>query len=180
MIHRLANVHSKSIGEGTLIWQYVIILPEAIIGKNCNINAYCFIENDVVIGNNVTVKCGVYLWDGMHIEDNVFIGPNATFINDNHPRSKEYPRKFLRTKLEYGASVGAGSIILGGITIGRNAMIGAGSILTKNVPNNTLWMGNPAKQIRYICDCGHPLDDDFICTECKNEFTFKENILIKK
>lgn len=150
MIHPLANVESKSIGENTSIWQFVVVLKNAQIGNNCNINAHCFIENDVILGENVTVKCGVYLWDGMRIANNVFIGPNVTFINDNYPRSKDYPDEFLRTVIENGASIGAGSVILGGLTIGENSMIGAGSVLTKNVPANELWFGNPARFIKKI------------------------------
>lgn len=148
-IHPLADVKSGKIGEGTRIWQYVVILSKAQIGENCNINCHCFIENDVRIGNNVTVKSGVYLWDGLVIEDNVQIGPNVTFTNDKYPRAKQ-PFTLQRTTLRKNASIGAGSIILGGITIGENAMIGAGSVVTKDVPPNELWLGNPAKFIRVL------------------------------
>ena len=144
-IHEKAEVQTQSIGEETRIWQYSIILARAKIGSNCNINAHCFIENDVVIGNNVTVKCGVYLWDGITIEDDVFIGPNATFTNDKYPRSKVYPQEFIRTVIRKRAAVGANATILCGITIGENAMIGAGSVVTKDVPAGELWYGNPAK-----------------------------------
>lgn len=150
MIHNLSDVKTKHIGEGTNIWQYVVVLEKAVIGKNCNINCHCFIENDVTIGDNATIKSGVYLWDGLRIGNNVFIGPNVTFINDKYPRSKEYPDKFLQTIIEDGVSIGAGSIIMGGIKIGKNAMIGAGSLVTKDVPLNQLWYGNPAKYIRDI------------------------------
>lgn len=149
MIHPTADVQCSNIGEGTRIWQFVVILPEARIGANCNINAHCFIENDVIIGNNVTVKCGVYLWDGVVIEDNVQIGPNVTFTNDKYPRAKK-EFKLQRTMIKKNASVGAGSIILGGITIGKNAMIGAGSVVTKDIPDNELWYGSPAKFVRDI------------------------------
>jgi UDP-2-acetamido-3-amino-2,3-dideoxy-glucuronate N-acetyltransferase len=149
-IHPSAEVQTAQIGDGTCIWQYCVVLKNAIIGKNCNINYNVFIEDDVIIGDNVTVKSGVQLWDGLRIADNVFIGPNVTFINDNYPRSKNYPAKFLETKLEEGASIGAGAIILGGINIGKNAMIGAGSIVTKNVPGNELWVGSPAKFVKKI------------------------------
>ena len=150
MIHPLADVSSKLIGEGTSIWQFTIILEKAQIGNNCNINAHCFIENDVIIGNNVTIKCGVSVWDGLRIADHVFVGPNVTFINDNYPRSKQYPDKFLETVIEEGASIGAGSIVLGGLRIGKNAMIGAGSVVTKNIPESELWLGNPARFIKKI------------------------------
>ncbi len=143
--HALSDVQSKNIGDETRIWQYSIVLEGAKIGSNCNINALCFIENDVVIGNNVTVKCGVQLWDGTTIEDDVFIGPNATFTNDKYPRSKVYPKEFIRTTIKRKASIGANSTILCGITIGENAMIGAGSVVTKDVPDGELWYGNPAK-----------------------------------
>jgi UDP-2-acetamido-3-amino-2,3-dideoxy-glucuronate N-acetyltransferase len=150
MIHPLSDVHSKLIGEGTIIWQYVIVLGNAVIGKNCNINAHCFIEDDVIIGDNVTLKCGIYVWNGLRIENNVFIGPNATFINDNFPRSKKYPDQFLNTIIRDGASIGAGAIILGGLTIGKKSMIGAGSVVTKNIPDNELWVGNPARFLKKI------------------------------
>ena len=150
MIHKLADVQSKQIGKDTNIWQFCVILPNAIIGNNCNICANVFIENDVFVGNNVTVKCGVQLWDGVTVEDDVFIGPNVTFTNDLFPRSKQYPQKFEKTNIKKGASIGANSTILAGITIGENAMIGAGSVVTKDVPANTLWYGNPAEFIRNL------------------------------
>lgn len=150
MRHSTADIKSENIGADTIVWQFVIILPEAVIGNGCNINAHCFIDNGVVIGNNVTVKCGVYIWDGIRIGNNVFIGPNVTFTNDKYPRSKHYPGKFQKTIVEDGASIGAGSVILGGITIGRNVMIGAGSVVTKNIPSGELWFGNPAKFIRKL------------------------------
>jgi acetyltransferase-like isoleucine patch superfamily enzyme len=149
-IHPLSDVQSVQIGENTNIWQFCVILKNAQIGTNCNICAHCFIENDVKIGNNVTVKSGVYLWDGIEIEDDVFIGPNVTFTNDKYPRSKQYPDKFLKTKIQKGASIGAGSVILGGITVGEKAMIGAGSLVVKDIPAGQLWMGSPAKYVRNI------------------------------
>lgn len=149
MIHPFSDCQKENISENTNIWQFVVVLPKAIIGENCNICSHCFIENDVVIGDNVTVKCGVYLWDGITIEDNVQIGPNVTFTNDKYPRAKK-PFELQRTTIKKNASIGAGSIILGGITIGENAMIGAGSVVTKDIPENELWFGNPAKFIRKI------------------------------
>lgn len=144
-VHEKADVHTKNIGDDTKVWQFSIILAGAKIGANCNINAHCFIENDVIIGNNVTVKSGVQLWDGITIEDDVFIGPNATFTNDKYPRSKVYPQEFIRTIIKKKAAIGANATIICGITIGENAMIGAGSVVTKDVPAGELWYGNPAK-----------------------------------
>lgn len=143
-IHPLADVHSSQIGEDSRVWQYSVILAQAIIGKNCNICAHTLIENDVSIGDNVTVKSGVFIWDGITIEDNAFIGPNVTFTNDKNPRSKQYPEAFLRTVVEAGASIGANATILPGIKIGKNAMVGAGAVVTKDVPENAIVVGNPA------------------------------------
>ena len=141
MIHKLSDVQSKNIGETTNIWQFVVVLKGATIGENCNICANVFIENDVVIGNNVTVKCGVQLWDGLRVEDDVFIGPNATFCNDKYPKSRNHDFALLSTTIKKGASIGANATILPGITIGENAMIAAGAIVTKDVPANTLVKG---------------------------------------
>jgi UDP-2-acetamido-3-amino-2,3-dideoxy-glucuronate N-acetyltransferase len=145
MIHPLADVQSKNIGEDTNVWQFSIILPRATIGKNCNINCHVFIENEVMIGNNVTIKPGVQVWDGIVIEDDVFIGPNVTFTNDLKPRSKQYPEHFLKTIIKKGASIGANTTVLPGITIGEYALVGAGSVVTKDVEPFTLVYGNPAK-----------------------------------
>ena len=120
--------------------------------------AFVLIENDVVIGNNVTVKSGVQLWDGVRIEDNVFIGPNVTFTNDITPRSKKYPESFAKTVVRRGASIGANSTIIAGNEIGAYAMVGAGSVVTKDIPANTLWYGNPAKMHGYVTDDGIILD----------------------
>ena len=149
-IHPLADVQSKNIGEDTKIWQFCVVLPNAIIGNNCNINAQVLIENDVIIGDNVTVKSGVQIWDGTRIENNVFIGPNATFTNDLLPRSKEYPESFSGITLKNGASIGANATILPGVTIGERAMVGAGAVVTKDVPDYAIVVGNPAKVIRTI------------------------------
>ena len=143
-IHPLADVHSSKIGEDSRVWQYSVILAQAQIGKNCNICAHTLIENDVVLGDNVTVKSGVFIWDGITIQDNVFIAPNVTFTNDKHPRSKQYPEEFLRTVIEEGASIGANATILPGIKIGQYAMVGAGAVVTKDVPENAIVIGNPA------------------------------------
>lgn len=145
MIHPLADVKTDRIGKNTIIWQFSVILEMASIGDNCNINCHTFIENDVVIGNNVTIKSGVFLWDGISVEDNVFIGPNVTFTNDKYPKSKIYPQTFQNIVVKQGASIGANCTILGGVVIGKNSLIGAGSLVTKSVPDNELWIGSPAE-----------------------------------
>lgn len=150
MIHPTSDVKATNIGDNTNIWQFCVVFPQAIIGSNCNICAQVLIENDVVIGDNVTVKSGVQLWDGIIIEDNVFIGPNATFTNDLFPRSKNPNWKLSKTVIKKGASIGANATVLAGVTIGENAMIGAGSVVTKDVPANTVWCGNPAKFVREV------------------------------
>ena len=150
MIHPLSDCKSTHIGKDTNIWQYCVIFPEAKIGENCNICANVLIENDVTVGNNVTVKSGVQLWDGVTVEDNVFIGPNVTFTKDLFPRSKVHPKEYLKTIIKKGASIGANSTIVCGHIIGENAMIGAGSVVTKDVPAGEVWYGNPARFIRKI------------------------------
>ncbi|MDN3398529.1 WxcM-like domain-containing protein [Psychrobacter sp. APC 3426] len=149
-IHPLSDVMSTRIGQKTKVWQYSVILPKAVIGENCNICAHTLIENDVVIGNNVTVKSGVYIWDGTTLKDNVFIGPCVTFTNDKKPRSKQYPDEFPKTVVEEGASIGANATLLPGITIGKNALIGAGAVVTKSVPENAIMVGNPAAIKGYV------------------------------
>lgn len=146
-IHEDARVATKAIGSGTNIWQFSIVLGGACIGADCNINAHVFIENDVVIGDRVTIKCGVQLWDGTRVGDDVFIGPNVTFTNDLLPRSKLRPVAFAPIILENGCSIGANSTLIAGITIGERAMIGAGSVCTRSVPPFGLWYGNPARQM---------------------------------
>lgn len=167
MIHKLSDVQTHNIGKNTSIWQFCVVLKNAKIGCNCNINAYVLIENDVLIGNNVTIKSGVQVWDGIILEDNVFIGPNVTFTNDFLPRSKQYPNEFLKTTIKKGASVGANSTIIGGITIGEYAMIGAGSVITKNIGNQELWYGNPANRKGLVCKCGAKCDESLVCHECR-------------
>jgi acetyltransferase-like isoleucine patch superfamily enzyme len=149
-IHPSSDVQSKQIGEGTRVWQYVVILPGAIIGRDCNICSHCFIENKVSVGDRVTVKCGVQLWDGITLEDDVFIGPNVTFTNDLEPRSRNAAAKLLPTLVKKGATIGANTTILPGVTIGEGAMVGAGAVVTKDVPPKTLVVGNPARIIRTL------------------------------
>lgn len=150
MIHPLADCKSNKIPESTNIWQYCVVFPNAQIGEDCNICSHCLIENEVVIGNHVTIKSGVQVWDGITLEDSVMIGANVCFTNDLYPRSKNKDWKLLPTIVHKGASVGAGSVILPGLEIGEHAMIGAGSVVTKNIPSNTLWYGNPAQMRGFI------------------------------
>lgn len=150
-IHDSAIVeHGASIGKRTNVWAFSHILSGAKIGSDCNICDQVFIENDVLVGNRVTIKSGVQLWDGIEVEDDVFIGPNVTFTNDKNPRSKIYPEEFLRTHIGKGASLGANSTILPGLTIGSDAMIGAGAVVTRNVPTRAIVIGNPAKIVGYV------------------------------
>jgi acetyltransferase-like isoleucine patch superfamily enzyme/dTDP-4-dehydrorhamnose 3,5-epimerase-like enzyme len=149
MIHETADVRTDQIGPETRIWQYCVLMEGVKIGGNCNICANVLIEGDVIIGNNVTIKSGVQLWNGLVIEDNVFIGPNATFTNDIFPRSKIYPTSFLKTVIKNGASVGANATILPGLSIGEGAMIGAGAVVTRDVPSNAIVLGNPARIVGY-------------------------------
>jgi UDP-2-acetamido-3-amino-2,3-dideoxy-glucuronate N-acetyltransferase len=150
MIHPSSDVQSTHIGARTRVWQYVVILPGAVIGEDCNICAHTMIENDVVIGHRVTVKSGVFLWDGLTIEDDVFIGPCVAFSNDKYPRSRQYPETFSRTVVKHGASIGANATILPGLTLGRHCMIGAGAVVTRDVPDHAVVIGNPATIVRYL------------------------------
>jgi|SRR5512143_1137766 acetyltransferase-like isoleucine patch superfamily enzyme len=156
-IHPTALVASSRIGDGTRIWAFCNVLPGAAIGSGCNICDRCFIENDVVIGDRVTIKCGVSVWDGIRLEDDVFVGPDVSFSNDARPRSgvhlSEYPKTIVRT----GASIGTGSILVPGVVIGRWAMIGAGSLITRDVPDFALAYGSPARVHGSVCRCGKTL-----------------------
>lgn len=167
-IHPHADIQTTNIGEGTKIWQYVVILPGARIGKNCNICAQCFIENDVIVGDNVTIKNGVQLWDGIRVEDEVFIGPNVTFSNDKFPRSKQYPEKYLETNIKKGASIGVNSTILPGLVIGQKAMVGAGSVVTRSIPPNAIVVGNPARIVGYVDALFHEKQANIIGVDSKN------------
>ena len=149
-IHPLSDIQSTTIGAGTRLWQYVVVLPGARIGQDCNICSHCLIENDVVVGDRVTVKSGVQLWDGLRLGDDVFVGPNASFTNDRFPRSQKKPDKFLVTTIHNGASIGAGAVILPGVVIGSKAMVAAGAVVTRSVPPNAVVVGNPAKIVGYV------------------------------
>jgi len=157
MIHPSAQVDTPHIGPNTRVWQYAVILSGARIGDHCNINCHTFIENQVVLGDHVTVKSGVYLWDGLRAEDQVFIGPNATFVNNRYPRAGMPLDPYPETVLERGCSIGAGAVILDQLRIGRYALVAAGAVVTRDVPPHALVRGNPARQCGWVDEEGFPL-----------------------
>lgn len=157
-IHPQAIVESDAIGARTRIYAFVHILSGATIGSDCNINDHCFIEGGVEIGDRVTVKCGNYLWTGVKVEDDVFLGPNVVYTNDIRPRSKQYPEAFERIHIRHGASIGANSVLKGGISIGEFALIGMGSVVTDDVPAYAIAFGNPARVQGHVCRCGEGLE----------------------
>lgn len=154
----LVEIGAK-IGSGTRIWAFAHVLGGAVVGKDCNLCDHTFVEQDVVIGDRVTLKCGVYLWNGLVVEDDVFIGPSATLTNDLRPRSRQYPKSFPITRLRQGCTIGANATILPGITLGRWSMIGAGAVVTRTVPDYALMTGNPAKRKGWVCRCGERLQE---------------------
>jgi len=158
--HPTALVASKAIGDGTRIWAFVNILAGARIGRDCNICDRCFVENDVVLGDRVTVKCGVSLYDGLTLENDVFVGPDVTFANDPRPRSGRHLDRYPRTLVREGASLGAAAILLPGVTVGRYAMVGAGALVTRDVPDHALAYGSPARVHGHIGRCGSTLRFD--------------------
>ena len=159
-IHPSGICESDNVGDGTRIWAFAHVLPGARIGSDCNINDHVFIENDVVVGDRVTVKSGVQLWDGIRLGDDVFVGPNATFTNDPFPRSKEYPESFAQTVVGPGASIGANSVLLPGIRVGRRAMVGAGAVVVRDVPPHAIVVGNPARIVGYADSAPSPDPED--------------------
>jgi UDP-2-acetamido-3-amino-2,3-dideoxy-glucuronate N-acetyltransferase len=168
-IHPSAQIEGATIGTGTRVWQFCIILPQAQVGDNCNICAHVFIENDVVIGDRVTIKSGVQLWDGTRIEDDVFIGPNATFTNDRTPRSRKR-RSLLVTRVQRCATIGANATILPGLTIGQAAMVSAGAVVTRDVPEHGLMVGNPARRKGWVCLCGETLRGSGLSCQCGKRY----------
>jgi len=156
-IHPTALVATKRVGEGTRIWAFVNVLAGATIGRDCNICDRCFIENDVILGDRVTVKCGVSLYDGVRLEDGVFVGPDVCFSNDPRPRSGVRPELPVKIVVREGSSLGAGAILLPGVTVGRFAIVGAGSLVTRDVPDFALAYGAPARRHGFVCRCGQNL-----------------------
>jgi len=181
-LHERAWVESDNIGKNTRIWAFTHIMKNVKIGNNCNIGEHCFIENGVIIGDDVTVKNGISLWDGIIIENKVFLGPNSVFTNDIRPRSKSYNYTISKTIIKEGASIGANATVIGGIELGQYCMIGAGSVVTKNVPDFALIYGNPAKIKGYACECGKRLQftNDVAVCECGKKYEKKKKIIIRK
>jgi len=149
-VHPQALCETAAVGAGTRIWAFAYVLDGARIGRDANVCSHVFIEGDVVVGDRVTIKSGVQLWNGVRLEDDVFVGPNATFTNDLFPRSKHRPERFVETLVERGASIGANATILAGVTIGRGAMVGAGAVVTRSVPPHAVVTGNPARVRRFV------------------------------
>ena len=182
-VHHSALVATDKIGDDTRIWAFCNILEGAQIGADCNICDHCSIEGEVIIGDRVTVKNSVSLWNGMVIEDDVFIGPSAVFTNDIYPRSKVYHNEVDKTLIRQGATIGANAVVVAGYTIGRYAFIGAGAVVTKNIPDHTIWYGNPAQFIGYVCMCGkrlrESLPNELKCT-CGLAYTNTDGIVVPK
>ena len=152
-VHPQGLCQSEQIGPGSRIWAFAHVLPGAVIGREANICDFVFIEDGVVLGDRVTVKCHVALWDGVRVGDDVFIGPSAVFANDRYPRSKR-PVPALRTVLERGCSIGAGAVLTPGVRVGSYALVGAGAVVTRDVPPFALVFGNPARVAGLVCRCG--------------------------
>lgn len=172
LIHPTALVESSGVGEGTRIWAFVHILEGAVVGNNCKIGDHSFIEGGAVIGDRVTVKNNALIWHGVTIGDDVFVGPNAVFTNVTAPRSRHqtYPEDWEKTEVADRATIGANSTIVSGIRLGYNCMVGAGSVVTKDVPDHALVYGNPARQDGWVCDCGSRLAEDLKCSNCGRKY----------
>ncbi len=145
------------VGARTRVWAFAHVCAGAVVGEDCNLCDHTFVEKGVRIGHRVTLKCGVYLWDGVVLDDDVFVGPGVAFVNDLRPRSRKYPAQFLKTHLQQGCTVGANATLLP-VTIGRGAMVAAGAVVTRDVPAHALVRGNPARWVNWVCDCGETLD----------------------
>jgi acetyltransferase-like isoleucine patch superfamily enzyme len=181
-VHASAIVETTQIGDGTRIWAYTHVMPDVTIGADCNIGDHCFIESGATIGNQVTIKNGNMVWEGVHLEDGVFVGPLVVFTNDLYPRSPRLPqvqnryadRGWLKpTIIKRGASLGAGSVILAGVTLGEFCLVGAGSIVNRSIPPHALAVGSPARLRGWVCQCGQRLvfsNETAACATCGLEF----------
>jgi acetyltransferase-like isoleucine patch superfamily enzyme len=175
-VHPAAICEAAVVGSGTRIWAFAHILEDAVVGRDCNICDHVFVENGACLGDRVTVKNGVMIWNGVTLEDEVFCGPGVIFTNDRHPRSGRMPEVACRyrrpenwlvpTVVRRGATIGAGAIIICGVTVGRYASVAAGAIVTRNVPDHGLMMGQPARRSGWVCICGVPLNANLVCPQC--------------
>jgi UDP-2-acetamido-3-amino-2,3-dideoxy-glucuronate N-acetyltransferase len=170
-VHPQALVETDSIGEDTRVWAFAHVMKGAVIGSHCNICDHSFVESNVHIGDNVTIKNGVSVWDGVTLENNVFVGPNAVFTNDLNPRAqvKKTREQFAETKVREGASIGANVTVVCGTTIGRYAFLGAGTVVIRDIPDYALVVGNPARQIGFMCECGETIPESLVC-QCGSRF----------
>lgn len=181
-IHPTALVETQQIGESSCIWAFSHLMTAVSVGANCNIGDHCFIESGVVVGDNVTIKNGNMIWEGVTLEDGVFVGPHVLFTNDRHPRSPRLPQAKMRyssrewllsTLVKRGASLGSGAIVLAGVTVGEFAMVGAGAVVTRDVPPYSLVIGSPARIAGWVCQCGQPLEfqgGNASCSHCSMAF----------
>ena len=170
------------VGTGTKVWAFAHLTAGCQVGEDCNICDHTFVEKGVIIGNRVTLKCGVYLWEGLEVEDDVFIGPNATFTNDLRHRNKHQPAGYPRTRLLQGCSIGAGAVVLAGLTIGRWSLVGAGAVVTKSVPDHAVVVGNPARLSGWVCVCGAALNfqgSEASC-QCRRAYSLNPESLLCK
>ncbi len=182
-IHPTAVCESKDVGAGTRVWAFAHVLAGAVIGRNCNIGDHVYIEGGARIGNGVVVKNQVLIWEGVTIRDDAFIGPGVIFTNDRHPRSRRLAEAADRyndkdnwlasTTVCHGASIGAGAILLSGLTVGRYACVGAGAVVTRDVDDHRLVFGNPARDIGWVCICGVRLDGRLCCPQCERGYLIR-------
>lgn len=181
-VHRLALQESEDVGAGTRVWAFAHVMEGAVVGRDCNIGDAAFVESGAVIGDRVTIKNNSLIWHGVTIDDDVFVGPNTVFTNDLKPRAHmpSDPTGWLATRVEQGASIGANSTILCGIAIGRHAMIGAGSVVISDVPPYGLVVGNPARRIGWVCECGSRLPEEMSCAQCGRRFSIASSDRVKE
>jgi acetyltransferase-like isoleucine patch superfamily enzyme len=191
-IHPKAVVESNQIGNGTRIWAFSHVMKEVSIGENCNVGEHCFLETGARVGSNVTIKNANMIWDGVTLEDGTFIGPGVFFTNDLYPRSPRLPEAraryqgngwLVRTLVQHGASIGAGAVLVAGVTVGSFAMVGAGTVVTKDVPPHALVVGTPGRVIGWVCQCGHRValeQGEARCSECGTEYVKTGDLAAKK